>query len=181
MVKFSTPELKVQADELMSQIISGLSTIGVKAEINKDLNGIKIPEYQYNIAYITELMYGDQWSLSSSGTLKVLFGSVFLYGDCLCRAKSFKGGARDLVKKVVASIKERRDVIVARQELREIEEKARKSHEEVLRGLSKDFPSLKKHIEYHKSKINLNFNDLSEDQAQLILTILQNAGFDGNK
>ena len=180
MSRFSKPQLETQADELNAQILAGLAAIGIKAELNEDSGGIRIPEYFYDIVCVVEPRRGTTWSRYPSGTLEVDFRSVHLGRGCLCHAKKFKASTKDLVKKVVASVKERRDAIIAQKSLEKAEEKARQSHEAVLRTMRENYPEFNGNIEHHRSQINLNFHRLSEDQARLILMTLRNAGISGD-
>lgn len=180
MARFSKPQLETQANELNAQILAGLAAIGIKAELNENSGGIQIPEYTYDIACVVEPRRGSTWSSYPNGTLEVDFRSVFMGRGCLCHAKRLKASTKDLVKKVVASIKERRDDIIAQNSRDAAEEKAKRSHEAVLKGLRKDFPRFEGSIEHHRSQINLNFRNLSEDQARLILGILNAAGINGD-
>lgn len=176
---FSKPELKKQADELYAQIFAGLKEAGVKASMNENMDGVKIPEYFYVIASVEEVTRGTGFSIIRTGKLEVVFRSIYLKPSGLCHAKRFKADTKDLVKKVVASIKERRDAIVAEHAREKAETKAHRTHEATLKGLRKDFPRFKDNIGNHRSLINLNFHDLTEDQARLILMTLRNAGIKG--
>lgn len=182
MARFSKPQLETQADELNAQILAGLAEVGVRAEMTES-GGIRIPEYHYDIACVVEPKRGSTWSLYPSGTLEVEFRSVYLtrgHGR-LCHVKRFKVGTKDLIKKVVTSIVERRDAIMAQKAREKAEEKANRSHEAVLKSLRQDFSGFKGNIERHRSQISLNFHNLSEEQARLILGTLNAAGIKGDK
>ena len=171
MAIFSKPQLETQADELNAQIIAGLAAIGIKATMNENTYGIKIPEYPYVIASVCEQSSGHGFSRHMSGKLEVEFRSIHMGRGCLClcHAKYFKADTKDLIKKVVASIKKRRNAILAQKARDRAEEKAERSHESTLKELRQDFPAFKGNIEHHRSQINLNFHNLTEDQARLIL------------
>jgi len=180
MSRFSKPQLETQASELNAQILAGLAAIGITAEMNENSDGIKVPEYHYDIVRVHEPYSGHGFSHNPSGKLEVHFQSVHMGRGCLCHSKKFKADTKDLIKKVVASVKERRDAILAQNAHEKAEEKANRSHEAVLKGLRKDFPRFKGNIGYHRSQINLNFHNLSEDQARLILGILNGSGINGD-
>jgi hypothetical protein len=178
MKTFSKPQLKTQADELNAQILAGLAAIGIKAELN-EFGGINIPEYPYEIVSIREPYSGYGFICNPSGKLEVKFRSVHVGLECLCHAKKLKVNTKDLVKKVVASVKERRDAILAQNAHDQAKKKAEQSHKTTLKHLRDNYPEFKGNVEPHRSQINLNFHNLSEDQARLILMTLRNAGING--
>lgn len=179
MARFSKPQLETQANELNAQILVGLAAIGIKAEVNENTYGIRIPEYTYDIVCVCEKSSGHGFSRNPSGNLEVEFRSIHMGRGCLCHAKHFKADTKDLVKKVVASVVERRDAILAQKAREKAEEKAKRSHESTLKELRQDFPAFKGNVEHHRSQINLNFHNLTEDQARLILGTLNAAGIKG--
>jgi hypothetical protein len=181
MSKYSKPELEQQANELNHQILVVLSAIGIKAELNACTDGIKIPEYTYDIASVREPNGGSGFSRQPTGKLEVDFRSVHTGRGCLCHAKRFKADTKDLVQKVVTSIKERREAIVAQAKREREMGKARSAHQKILKSLSLDFPDFNGNIEHHSSQINLNFHGLDEDKARRILLALRNAGIKGDR
>jgi len=181
MSKYSKPELEQQANELNHQILVVLSAIGIKAELNACTDGIKIPEYTYDIASVREPNGGSGFSRQPTGKLEVDFRSVHTGRGCLCHAKRFKADTKDLVQKVVTSIKERREAIVAQAKREREMGKARSAHQKILKSLSLDFPDFNGNIEHHSSQVNLNFHGLDEDKARRILLALRNAGIKGDR
>jgi hypothetical protein len=181
MARFSKPHLETQADELNAKILSALAEVGIQATMNENVDGIMIPEYHFVIASVSERYSGSGFSRRLSGTLEVDFRSIHMGRGCLCHAKRLQIDSKDLIKKVVASTKERRDAILAQKAREKAEEKAHRAHETVLKDLRKDFSAFKSNIETHRSQINLNFHNLSEDQARLILGTLNAAGITGSK
>lgn len=180
MSRFSKPQLETQASELNAQILAGLAAIGITAEMNENSDGIKVPEYHYDIVRVHEPYSGHGFSHNPSGKLEVHFQSVHLGRGCLCHSKKFKADTKDLIKKVVASVKERRDAILAQKTRDRAEEKEKRSHEATLKHMRENYPEFKDNIEHHRSQTNLNFHDLSEDKARLILMALRNAGINGD-
>ena len=181
MSKYSKPELKQQANELNNQILVGLAAIGIKAELNDCTDGIKIPEYTYDLATVLEPNGGHGFSYRPTGKLEVVFPSIHTGRGCLCHAKRFKADTKDLVQKVVSSVKERREAIVARAKSELEMGKARSAHQKVLKSLSLDYPDFNGNIEHHSSQIKLNFHGLDEDKARRILLALRNAGIKGDR
>lgn len=180
MSNFSNPQLEIQANDINAQILAGLAAIGIQAEMNENTDGIKIPEYHYDIVSVCERYSGYGFHHRRSGKLEVDFKSVYMGRGTLCHAKRFKADTKDLIKKVVASVKERRDAIIAQNAREKAEEKAKRSHETTLKHMRENYPEFKGNIEHHRSQINLNFRNLSEDQARLILMTLRNAGIKGD-
>lgn len=180
MARFSKPELDQQADTLNAQILAALSESGIKAELNEHTGGIKIPEYFYDIANVVEKYSGEGFSRRRSGKLEVEFRSIHLGRGTLCYAKRLKTDAKDLVKKVVESILERKTTIVAHHKREMAEERARNSHAKVLKVMRDNYPEFAGNIEQHSSKINLAFDGLDENKARLILMTLRNAGISGD-
>lgn len=176
---YSSKALEKQAQELNSQILSALAAEGIKAELDENSAGINIPEYHFNILNISEPYSGSTWSRSPSGRLEVDFRSIHNGMGCLCHAKRFKIDTKDLIKKVVASVKERRDALVAQAKRDKEKDKAIQSHQKVLKTMKENYPEFSGNIEHHKSQINLNFHHLTEDQARMILVTLRNAGIKG--
>lgn len=175
-----SPELKKQANELYSQILAGLKEAGVPASMNEHLDGIMIPEYPYVVAEVGEITRGSGFSIHGSGKLEVSFRSLYLGHECLCHAKRFKADTKDLIKKVVSSIKERRDAVIVQTAREEAKTKARESHGSTIKAMRENYPEFSRNIERHNSQINLSFNNLTEDQARLILMTLRNAGIKGD-
>ena len=181
MARYSTPALDREAVELLVKIISELTAIGIKAELNESSWGVKIPEYTYDITSVNEMSVGHGFSHRPTGKLEVVFRSVHMGMGCLCHAKRFKVDTKDLVQKVVASVKERRDAIIAQRNREEASDKARTAHQRVLKKLSTDFPEFKGNIDHSSGSINLSFRHLSEDEARAIFKVLRDAGIKGNK
>ena len=179
MAMYSSKALEKQAHELIAQILAALAAVGIKAELSEDSGGIKIPEYHYDILSISEPYSGSTWSRRPSGKLEVNFRSVHTGMGCLCHAKRFKIDTKDLIKKVVASVKERQGALVAVNKRDKERDKAQRSHQKVLKTLSENYPEFHGNIEHHKSQINLNFHHLTEDEARMILMTLRNAGIKG--
>lgn len=177
--KYSKPELEQQAAELNAQILAGLAELGIKANLNEQSDGIKIPEYTYDIVSVCEKSVGAGFSHRPMGELEVSLRSIHKGLGCLCHAKRFKGNAKDLVQKVVASVKERRDALVAQDAREKATDKAQRAHGKVLRTLSENYPEFSGNIEHHSSQINLSFRHLTEAEARLILMTLRNAGIKG--
>jgi len=180
MSNFSKPQLEIQANDINAQILAGLAAIGIQAEMNENKDGIKIPEYHYAIVSVGERYSGSGFTRRKSGRIEVDFGSIYMGRGCLCHAKRFKADTKDLIKKVVASVKERRDAILAQKTRDRAEEKEKRSHEATLKHMRENYPEFKGNIEHHRSQINLNFHDLDEDKARLILMTLRNAGINGD-
>lgn len=176
MSRFSKPQLETQASELNAQILAGLAEAGVKAESNDYLDGIKIPEYQYDIVRVEEKTSGYGISIHKFGVLVVVFRSIHMGRGTLCHAKKFKADTKDLIKKVVESVKERRNAIIALNEREKSQNQARRSHERTLKQMRHDYPEFRENIEHHPSQINLSFHDLNEAEARLILVTLRSAG-----
>ena len=181
MSKYSKPELETQVNELNAQILAGLTEIGVKAEFNANSDGIKIPEYHYDLLSVNEKYTGHGFSIRRSGVLEVRFNSVHTGRGCLCHAKRFKADTKDLINKVVASVVERRDALLAQKSRESTESKAKQSHEKTLKRMRENYPEFGGNIERHSSQINLSFRDLDEDKARLILMTLRNAGINGDE
>jgi hypothetical protein len=179
MAMYSSKALEKQARDLNAQILAALAAAEIKAELDEDSAGIKIPEYHFNILSISEPYSGSTWSRNPSGRLEVDFRSIHTGMGCLCHAKRFKIDAKDLIKKVVASVKERRDALIARAKRDKEKDKAIQSHQKVLKAMKENYPEFSGNIEHHKSQINLNFHHLTEDQARMILVTLRNAGIKG--
>jgi len=176
MAMYSSKALEKQAHELNAQILAALTAAGIKAELSENSEGIKIPEYTYYILSVSEPYSGSTWSRNPSGKLEVDFRSVHTGMGCLCHAKRFKIDTKDLIKKVVASVKERRDALVAVAKRDKEKDKAQRSHQKILRAMKENYPEFYGNIEHHESQINLNFRRLTEGEARLILMTLRNAG-----
>jgi hypothetical protein len=170
-MSFSKPELEQQAKELTNQILDELGKIGISSQ-KKNTGGIMIPGHYEEICRVSE----------GAGELVVSFGSIYLGGiGPLCYAKKFKASTKNLVPKVVESIKERRDAIIAQKSRNADEDKANLSHAETLKHMRENYPEFSRNIQYHAREINLSFNLLTEDKARLILNTLRDAGISGDK
>lgn len=180
MPNFSKPEMAAQAATLTTQILTALAEAGVKAELNENSGGIKIPEYFYDLLCVIEKSTGYGISRRWSGKLEVEFRSISFGSGTFCYTKKFKTEAKDLIKKVVASVIERRNALVAHKEREDAEQKLELANQKALNELCRDFPRFKANVEYHRSQINLSFRNLSKEKARLILGTLNAAGINND-
>ena len=180
MSRYSTPELEQQAIDLNTQIIDGLVAMGILAELNDSSGGVKIPEYHYDILRVDEKSSGHGFSHRRSSELEVYFSCIHIGRGCLCHAKRFKADTKDLLKKVLASVKERRDTVIAQRARDEEVDQARTAHQRVLKKLSTDYPDFKGNIENSNGSIHLSFRHLSDAEARAIFKALQDAGIKGD-
>jgi len=177
---YSKPELETQAKGLLDQIIVECGKIGILATLSEGGDGIKIAEYYYDVVDVSEKRSSGGFSSRALGALEVRFRSIHLGRGCLCSAKRFKIDTKDLMSKIVSSIKERRDAIIALKKQESMEDKSKRAHQKVLKTLRENYPEFEGNIEHDNSRINLSFRNLSEDKARWILKTLRDAGIHGS-
>jgi len=171
MAKFSTPELTEQVKATLDAVIAELVKQGVPAELNHNSDGVAVvaKKYPQTIFSVAEehLRFGPP-----NGKVKWHFQSLFLSTGTVA-AKAFKGDAKDLVAKLVNSVKERHEKIVAADKHSASKDEARRTAQSELTKIREAFPEFEGST---SSGINIEFRHLTLDEATKILQALRDAG-----
>ncbi len=174
MANFSTPKLTAEVNATLKAVVAELLKQGVPAKINDQLTGVSVVNENYPInmfdAEEDHLRFGPP-----NGKIRWHFRSLYLFTGTLS-AKTFKNESKDLVTKLVRSVKERYEEILVADKRRAEKKEAQDEAAATQANLRASFPEFENKLNVNSSGITIKFDYLTVEKATKILQALKDAG-----
>lgn len=162
-------ELAVLVQATLKGVVQELQKQGVPAKVNKRPLGIRLANYHSNIVDVDEDRSSVKW----------VFRSIWL-STGVVSAKVIRKNSKDLESKLVASIQDRYEAIVAAHKYDVDEAEAKDTANSILLKIHKAFPEYTSNIWAKMSETDfsfcIEFNSLTQETAIEILRALKERG-----
>lgn len=175
---FSTETLDALVQTTLKEVVQELEKLKVPAKIVNSPLGIRLDGYYLNIIDIDE----DRHQPKDSGRrIKWVFRSLYMDTRTIA-AKVLRGDSKDLVAKLVRSVKERHESILEAQKEDAKQIRAREEATAVLDKIRKCFPEFANNIQVRVSggswHLSVEFSKLNQETVMALLKALRALGIE---